>query len=295
MPYLGILGTSAIDRHRKAEFGDNVLQPGNATSHWFQEVQLQVRPGYCERYARQTCTRTDVEHPAASRHKFPEDSGIEQVPIPQPIRFPRTDDSSFDPGAGKHVGVPCGELVSITECRVRRRCRMFHVKPSRSAHSAGKTTTRRCGSSPSLSLCTPSTAATASCTIFRSKGVIGCSLIGAPLSRTRCGPTQRGEVAPPGGPPLRDVEHQPATRAGLLLHCQPGEFLERLQHHAARAYQFRQIVPAIDTHHGAAGLDVQINVAVVVHEIEQPLKIVARYVTFLDEKLLVRRLSRLPS
>ncbi len=46
---------------------------------------------------------------------------------------------------------------------------------SRRDTQPSSTTTRREGSAPSLSLRTPSTAASASCTILRSNGVIGSS------------------------------------------------------------------------------------------------------------------------
>ena len=96
-------------------------------------------------------------------------------------------------------------------CPARRRASdqgpapMFHVKHRSygvpEGAQAGRTTTRRCGSSPSDSLRSPA-AATASWTIFRSNGVIGSRRTGSPEVLTcsavaRPSSTEHGPAAGP--------------------------------------------------------------------------------------------------
>ena len=110
-----------------------------------------------------------------------------------------------------------------TSGRRRRRpargtSRLARDRPT-TASALRETTTRRRGSSPSLSLTTPVDAATASWTTLRSNGVIGASRTGSPavedlLRRPRCpAPSARRAGAAPAG----DVEHQPAALARRLL------------------------------------------------------------------------------
>ena len=161
------------------------------------------------------------------------------------------------------------------------------------ALSRARTTTRRDGSTPSLSLCTPSTAATASCTILRSNGVIGDELL--PLAGLQHPPrnlvAQGGQLIAPPPSPARDVEHQPAPLTRLLVHRQPGQLLQRVEHLALAADQLVQVAAAVDAHDRAVTLDVQIDVAVEIQQIQQLLEVVAGDLTLGDQALLQIRLA----
>src|SRR4051812_13617791 len=83
--------------------------------------------------------------------------------------------------------------------------------------------------------------------------------------------------------PARDVQHQPAARSRLLLDREPRQLLQRLEDRAAGAYELLEVLAAVDAHDRAAGLDVQVDVAVVVEQIEQPLEVVTGDVALLHE------------
>ncbi|SKY15139.1 Uncharacterised protein [Mycobacteroides abscessus subsp. abscessus] len=86
--------------------------------------------------------------------------------------------------------------------------------------------------------------------------------------------------------PPRDVEHQPAAITRRLLHGEPGEFLERIQHLALTTNQLGQIIPAVDAHDRAVTVDIQIDVAVEVQHVQKLFEVVARDLAFFDETLL---------
>src|ERR1700712_3289805 len=79
---------------------------------------------------------------------------------------------------------------------------------------------------------------------------------------------QLGQLRAPVRPPARDVEHQPVARPGALLHRQAGELLERLEDVPALADQLLEVLAAVDAHDGAAGLHVEVDVAVEVEGAE---------------------------
>ncbi len=70
-----------------------------------------------------------------------------------------------------------------------------------------------------------------------------------------------------------DVEHQPGPGAGLPVHGQPGQLLQRLQNRAVVADQFVQR-GADDRHHRPVTLDIHVNVAVQVRDVQQAFHVV---------------------
>src|ERR1700727_553102 len=67
---------------------------------------------------------------------------------------------------------------------------------------------------------------------------------------------------------------------------QPGELLERIEYFAAAADQFIQVVAAVDADDRSFALDVEIDVAVEVQQVQQLFQIVAGYLSFGDQSLL---------
>jgi len=67
-----------------------------------------------------------------------------------------------------------------------------------------------------------------------------------------------------------------------LLHRQPGQLLESFQT-VREALQLSLGLLRHDAHHGAAGFDVEINIAVVIHQVEQPFEIVTGSVALPDQ------------
>ena len=121
--------------------------------------------------------------------------------------------------------------------------------------------------------------------ILRSNGFIGIhpdrrtrrqDLVGGPLG-------ERAQRLAASLPVTAHVEHQPAAHAGALLHRQPGQLLQRVERLTLRADQRLQPV-ADDRHDGAIVLDVEIDVAVVVDDVEQPLEVVGGDVALLDQQ-----------
>ncbi len=59
------------------------------------------------------------------------------------------------------------------------------------------------------------------------------------------------------------------------MHCQPSELLQCVQHLTLAADELVQVSPAVDAHDRAVALDVQIDIAVEVQQVQQLLEIVA--------------------
>ena len=59
------------------------------------------------------------------------------------------------------------------------------------------------------------------------------------------------------------------------MHRQPGQLLQRVEHLALAAHQLGQVAAAVDAHDRAVALDVQIDVAVEVQQVQQLLEVVA--------------------
>ena len=80
-----------------------------------------------------------------------------------------------------------------------------------------------------------------------------------------------------------DVEHEPAAGAGLLGHGEPGEFLQRVEGLAPRSDQRTEVL-ALDRDDGSVVLDVEVDVAVEVDDVEQLLEVVGCDVALLHEQ-----------
>ena len=162
-----------------------------------------------------------------------------------------------------------------------------------SSHHDGWTTTRRRGSSPSDSLVRPA-AATTSCTTLRSNGVIGSRRTGVTgglrlLDRLA---TDLFQFGLPVRPVVRHVQHQPRPLAGLPVDRQPGQLLQRLQHLAVLTDEVVQL-RADDRHRGPVAVDVHVDVAVEIGDVQQLLEVVGGDVALRLQCLqaLVRRCS----
>src|SRR5215475_11632405 len=87
------------------------------------------------------------------------------------------------------------------------------------------------------------------------------------------GPPVVGELGAAPGPVAADVEHQPGSRAGLPVHGEPGQLLERLQDRAVVADEFVQR-RADDRDDRAVPLDVHVDVAVKIRDVQQAFHVV---------------------
>ena len=74
------------------------------------------------------------------------------------------------------------------------------------------------------------------------------------------------------------------------MHREPGQLLQRVEHLALPADQLRQVSPTVDAHHRTVALDVQVDVAVEIEQIQQLLEVVAGDLAFGDQPVLeIRR------
>ncbi len=120
-----------------------------------------------------------------------------------------------------------GDIASGSDCAPWPAGRLTVSRRSGRHACAGRTTTKRCGSTPSDSLRKPA-AAIASCTTLRSNAVIGAILTGSPVAMT-CSAAlvpSDGEIGTAARPVATDVEHQPAAHAGLPRDGEPGQLLQ---------------------------------------------------------------------
>ena len=85
-------------------------------------------------------------------------------------------------------------------------------------------------------------------------------------------------------PEAGDVEHQPGALAGLAVDRQPGQLLQRLQHLAVVADELRQLGPD-DRDRGTVTVDVHVQVAVEVRDVQQLLEVVGGDVALLLQLL----------
>src|SRR6266699_3185406 len=103
-----------------------------------------------------------------------------------------------------------------------------------------------------------------------------CLRLAGPLNLLRGAGTELAEIGPATSAVAADVEHQPGPPAGLPVHRQPGQFLQRVENLAAVADH------------------VHVDVAVEIGDIEQPLDVVGRYLA-LELEVRDARLGRLVS
>ena len=119
---------------------------------------------------------------------------------------------------------------------------------------------------------------------MRSNGVIGrepLRLAAGGDPRRHLG-SQAGQLSAALGTEPADVEHQPAAHAHLALNGQPGQLLQRLQRLALVTDQ-RSETLADDRDDRALALDIHVEVAIEVEDVEQRLEVVRRDIAFLDE------------
>ena len=284
---------------------DDFGQPRHPTSHWLQKCDVQIRSGD-SRAALRAVRRPNRGRPrgrprgiasattAEFRRCRSQRRSTSRGPI-KPRSTPTAASSSANriaagraspkiaaavSGGGDADGVSANPEAPLLVA-------LFHVKQG-TVTTGGTPRRDVVGPRPRSRCARRRPSATASWTTLRSNGVIGWSRIFSPSASTRSAVARPRSVsscatvrAPPG-----DVQHEPATRAGLLLHREPGQLLQRLEHVAPRADELLQIVAAVDAHHRTAGLDVQVDVAVVVDEVEQPLQVVPGDVALADQQLL---------
>ena len=132
---------------------------------------------------------------------------------------------------------------------------------------------------------------TASCTTLRSNGFIGASRTGSPDRGHLLGgrPAELAQLGAPAGAVAGDVQHQPRALPGLGHGGQPGQLLQRVEHLAVVADQLVDVTLADDRDDRALALDVQVDVAVEVEDVQQPLEVVAGGVALGDQQLVLAR------
>ena len=84
-----------------------------------------------------------------------------------------------------------------------------------------------------------------------------------------------GQLVAAAPAPARDVQHQPAALARLLVDRQAGQLLQRVQNLALPADELGQIAAAVDADDRAVALHVEVDVAVEIEQVQQLLEIVA--------------------
>ena len=234
----------------------------------FDEDHREVRAGERQRYPGQPGAGPDVHHPCAVREQLRDDRAVEEVPLPDPGRLARADAGprSTTPALASRLGVRGrGERQPVAEDRppadaaatareavapatgagaavslaVRRRC---------TAQALRETTTRRRGSSPSLSLSTPLIAGDRvvhDLALERRHRPQAHRLAAVEHLASRCACRARS-ARRAGTGASRRCRASAGCGCRRLLHGQPGQLLQRLQHRAAVADQLVEVVAAVD-------------------------------------------------
>ena len=78
-------------------------------------VTPKVRPGQRQRYPGQARSTTDVGDTLSVVEQFGHRGTIQQVAVPQPVDFPRAEQSPLDAGAGQDLRVLLGALQPRSE------------------------------------------------------------------------------------------------------------------------------------------------------------------------------------
>ena len=213
-----------------------------------------------------------------------EHDAVHQVPLPQPVYLTRTEQAaSSGPSvaslSAKAIAVPSvapnAAAAVVGGSRVSRETQV-------AAFTAAESRPRADRLSPSDSLSNPA-AATASCTTLRSNGVIGLARKRFPRVPNSAASSREGLESLPVCAVPADVQHQPAALAGLAEHSEPCQLLQRIQHLALAPDQLLEL-GSHDRHDGAVVLDVHVEVAVEVGDVQQAFEVVGG-----DVALLARR------
>src|ERR1700730_12736516 len=181
-----VFGTGAQHRGiRQADLRDALLEEDRPPQQWLEQDDPKRRAQHREHDAGQSGSGADVDEHAALRQQFRHNRAVKQVPVPQALRLARADQAARNAVGSQQLRIPArlvkraaediGGLGGYGGCHLRG-----HRGPPQ---PAGKTTTRRFGSSPSDSLRSPASA-TASWIIFRSNGDMARSFFGSPVRDT---------------------------------------------------------------------------------------------------------------
>jgi len=186
-----------------------------------------------------------------------------------------------------------GVVASLKRPRPPRRSRsfaVFHVKHPPNPRPGGRVGTTRCnsgrryprrarrrdGTARPLALAPNAVdAATASCTIFRSNGVMGANSSRSPLPAPGGDLLAKGrQLVAAATAPARDVQHEPAALPRLLMNREPRQLLERVEHSPLRPTNLVRSSPR-RCDDRAIALDVEIDIAVEVKEVQELFEVVA--------------------
>ncbi len=179
---LGIFGPTADHRHIEPQLIDHLAQELAATQQRLDQRDMHIGARQSHGDSREAGATADIADALIGSQELSESGAIENVSIPEPVHFPRTDQTPLDTGTGQNRRVPLRRSPDdLRRPPPRRPVPRGPVHVSRETSSAlptapspqtnytfvtktqpSRTTTRRDGSTPSLSLRTPSTAATAS-------------------------------------------------------------------------------------------------------------------------------------
>ena len=277
----------AHDRGAQPELGDDLLEEGAAPQQRLDEQDGHVGALQRQHHAGQAGAGPDVgdDLPGSSSSAGPAQLSRWRSHSRGASRGPSRPRSTPGPASSAAYASTCGSAAPKTAApaagRAARRRAGPHQVPS------GRTTTRRSGSSPSDSLRTPGDRGDGvvhDLALERRHGREPHPLPGLGAALGGAG-ADRGELGLAGGAPAADVEHEPRPHARLAHDREAGQLLHRLEHLPVLADEGVQAV-ADDRDDGPLALDVHVDVAVDVGDVEQPLEVVAGDVALADEEVL---------
>src|SRR4051794_23410981 len=156
----------------QAELCHHLVEKPRAPEQRLEQRDLEVRPQNGQGNAGEARPATDIHDSGGRRDELGQRDGVQDVTLPQPVRFSRTDQAVIDSSTSQYVDISPYRL-DLSAVQLEDRGRL----------AQGMITTQRLGSSPSDSLVSPASA-TASWTILRSNGFIGESFSRSPESLT---------------------------------------------------------------------------------------------------------------
>ncbi|BBZ31143.1 hypothetical protein MMAD_54380 [Mycolicibacterium madagascariense] len=128
-----LLRSPADYRHRNTEQLDDLAEKLRPPQERLDQGDRDVGPRQPQGNARQSRATADVCDALPRVQQFGHRGAIQNVPFPESIDFPWTNESTLDAGAGQHGRILLCQLEAFPEhCRSgrrrRRRFTMFHVK-----------------------------------------------------------------------------------------------------------------------------------------------------------------------